>query len=133
MVALLGTTQLGSDPCTLQLPPNTLRSGTRYLFQLDAFLPSGISARAGIVLTTADPPLGGELRVYPPSGVAMTTDFTLSCYYWTAASKEDLPLFFQFQVRTVTEGQGELVQSIRRRSRHFQVCACLSPMPKPFA
>ena len=28
----------------------------------------------------------------------MSTEFTLSCYYWTSLSKEDLPLYFRFQV-----------------------------------
>ena len=41
LAPLLGSTVLGSDPCTLQLPPHSLQPGARYVFQLEAFLPSG--------------------------------------------------------------------------------------------
>ncbi len=84
LAPLLGVFSAGSDPCTLQLPPHSLRTGTRYQFRLDAFLPSGVSSRAAVVLQTVDQPLGGQLRVHPLSGISVSTEFTLSCYYWTA-------------------------------------------------
>jgi hypothetical protein len=80
-----------------------------------------------VVLTTADQPLGGELRVHPPSGVSVSTEFTLSCYYWTATSREELPLYFRFQVRTLAAGARELVQSLGRQSRDFEVSRVLFP------
>ena len=57
----------------------------------------------------------------------MSTEFTLSCYYWTATSREELPLYFRFQVRTLAAGARELVQSLGRQSRDFEVSRVLFP------
>jgi len=91
----------GADLCGIELPEKSLAHGRSYTFQLDAFLPNGMTSRSVVIVDTLPEPLGGELRVHPPSGISIITDFTLSCYYWTSRSIEDLPLRFSFQVSNV--------------------------------
>ena len=120
VVPLRGGIRLGSDPCALELPPNSLHHSTMYRVQLTAFLPDGTSSRAGVYLRTSPEPIGGVVRVFPTSGVSVMTEFTLSAYYWTAESQADLPLKFSFGVITSLEG-GQDEFSLGPLSQNFQV------------
>ena len=51
----LGITAAGSDPCTLQLPAHSLRTGTRYQFQLNAFLKTDFLYPENLVYRNAIP------------------------------------------------------------------------------
>jgi hypothetical protein len=61
----LAAVTLGADVCGIELPEKSLDHGRRYAFQLDAFLPNGMSSRSGWALSPPLTCLSRILRLAP--------------------------------------------------------------------
>lgn len=82
-------------PFNFALKGNSLVGGNTYLFTL-----SLRSSVASIVVTVNSPPVPGVLSVTPPTGLELTTEFTLVAYLW---QDNDLPLTYKFGYLSSTQ------------------------------
>jgi len=89
---LITTTPL--DSSSIVIKEDSLEGGKYYrlaLFVQTTDGPSGMSAHD---ISTASPPKGGTCFITPSRGIALKTDFNLTCSDWKSDST---PLSYQFQ------------------------------------
>ena len=87
----------GNSRQYLVIKPNTLSQGLGYVFQLTIKDPNKNESSSALIQIDVDTgPRGGEFMVYPPTGTALDTDFSLLCADWTDDA-EDYPFEFDFE------------------------------------
>eukprot|EP00466_Bigelowiella_natans_P017987 jgi/Bigna1/135752/aug1.30_g10460 len=135
----------GSSP-NLVLMPRALTPGYTYTFTFTARSnATGSVASASIAIVTNLPPSLGQCTITPSQGMALITDFRLSCHGW---SDTDLPLQYRFEqvsspggtalstpalaLPTTQQGGGE-----EEEPSYFQLCdwrlleECVTQLPAP--
>jgi hypothetical protein len=93
---LLNLSAVSSTPVTsasMVLRPFALAAGAQYTFTLTATDAVGAIGSANATVVTSAPPAGGWADVSPQSGVALSTQFTITAAGWTAP-EDELPLSY---------------------------------------
>ena len=77
----------------LVVNPNSLSAGLCYKFRVTATSTMGASAYASVDVCTNSAPHGGDMKVQPNEGAALTTEFVLAASGWW---DDDNPLRYRF-------------------------------------
>jgi len=92
-VPLLGRASLVG---VLEMAGGTWASGQAFTCSLSASWPNGQTQSAWLPIRTATAPFGGSLTLSSTGNIAMISEWSIQCRLWTAADKENLPLFYSF-------------------------------------
>jgi len=98
------------DGLYLTLSSGTLEPGRDYAFRFRALNSVGHSTHQVLVLRAGTPPSNGRIRVNPPNGTALQTNFTLEADAWSDDASS-LPLTYQFSYTNPEDGVESLLSS----------------------
>jgi hypothetical protein len=97
-LTVLDLVPISSTPLTNQIlvmAPNALAVGTSYRFRLEASDGRGTGA-AEVDVTVNTPPSSGSVSISPSSGMAISTEFTITASSWV---DDDIPLTYAFSTQ----------------------------------
>ena len=89
---LITTTPL--DSSSIVIKQESLEGGNNYRLALFVHIMEGSSGMSAHDIFTASPPTGGTCSITPSRGIALKTDFNLTCSDWNS---DNNPLSYQFQ------------------------------------
>ncbi|XP_028412301.1 uncharacterized protein LOC114535123 [Dendronephthya gigantea] len=81
------------DELDLAIKPNSLKENKKYIAAFRAIRPSGVVGELRYTLLMNSPPERGNCSIFPYSGIALETNFTITCQDWI---DPDPPLLIQF-------------------------------------
>lgn len=82
------------DSSSIVIKQDSLEGGNNYRLALFVHTIDGPSGMSAHDISTASPPTGGSCSINPSRGIALKTDFNLTCSDWKSDSN---PLSYQFQ------------------------------------
>lgn len=82
------------DSSSIVIKQDSLEGGNSYRLALFVHTIDGPSGMSAHDISTASPPTGGSCSITPSRGIALKTDFNLTCSDWKSDSN---PLSYQFQ------------------------------------
>eukprot|EP00466_Bigelowiella_natans_P020413 jgi/Bigna1/134157/aug1.24_g8865 len=92
----------------LVLAPNALTEGVSYIFRASATTQFGLTGSSFVDVVMNLPPSSGLCEVAPSYGIALSTEFSVSCRQW---EDEDVPLKYKYQSMLVYQSGGESKRS----------------------
>jgi len=82
------------DSSSIVIKEDSLEGGKNYRLVLFVQTTDGTPGMSAQDISTASPPTGGTCSITPSRGIALETDFNLTCSDWKSDST---PLSYQFQ------------------------------------
>jgi hypothetical protein len=95
---------IGSTPA-LVFTENTLTKGTEYHYELTVKNSAGVLLSSGTLLfTTNDGPICTGFTIAPSTGIEFSTDFTIKALGCVDGDNLDIPLSYQYNFKTASNG-----------------------------